>query len=338
MKRQQRTLCPAALLVWILIQSAFAATRYESADVPKGITPTGTVTSVIEVAERGAIDNLVVELDISFVWDEDLDVYLLAPDGTRVELFTDVGGFGAHFAQTILDDAAAVSISDGEAPFTGRYRPEGHLSDLIGIERQGTWKLEVTNDGEWFTGTLNAWAVILDAEAGEQSCSPPPEPINPDPPDSAVGVSTDTALSWRLGAGAATEFRFLAATGEQEPDPFTLFELQTSPAEAVPIDDNCGVYALDCSPEGELYGCDEYALWRLALGENGVSCTKIGDFRSTTDDSVLMTGLAFHPDGTLYGSTFDYLSYSSVIYTIDETTAFVSEVCRISVEEGFIWA
>jgi len=106
----------------------------------------------------------------------------------------------------------------------------------------------------------------------------------------------------------------------------------------VPIDDNCGVYALDCSPEGELYGCDEYALWRLALGENGVSCTKIGDFRSTTDDSVLMTGLAFHPDGTLYGSTFDYLSYSSVIYTIDETTAFVSEVCRISVEEGFIWA
>jgi len=338
MKRQQRTLCSAVLLLWILVQSAFATTRYESADVPKEIAPTGRVTSVIEVAKSGAINNLVVELDISFVWDEDLDVYLLAPDGTRVELFTDVGGFGANFAQTVLDDAAAVSISDGEAPFTGRYRPEGHLSDLIGMERQGIWKLEITNDGEWFTGTLNAWAVVLDGEAGGESCLPPPEPMNPDPADGATGVPTDIVLSWRLGAGAATAFRFLAATGEEEPDPFTLFELQTNPAAAVPLDDNCGVYALDFSPEGELYGCDEYALWKLTLGESGVSCAKIGDFRSTTDESVLMTGLAFHPDGTLYGSTFDYLSYTSVIYTIDEMTALVREVCRISVEEGFIWA
>lgn len=326
------------LAVCVVTPAALPATRHESADVPKEIAPTGTVTSILEVGESGPVNNVSVELDISFIWDEDLDVYLVAPDGTRVELFTDVGNGGAGFTQTVLDDAGTVSIGDGEAPFKGRYRPEGRLGDLVGTERQGAWKLEITNDGGWFIGMLNSWAITLDGDTEGESCPPPPEAMNPDPADGATGVPTDTVLSWRLGAGAPTTFRFLIATGEQEPDPFTLFELQPDLQEVTLIDQNCGVYALDFSPDGELYGCDEYALWKLGLDAEGVSCTKIGNFRSTTDDSVMMTGLAFHPDGTLYGSTFDFLTSTSVIYTIDETTAFVTEVCRIPMMGGFIWA
>jgi hypothetical protein len=106
----------------------------------------------------------------------------------------------------------------------------------------------------------------------------------------------------------------------------------------VRIDDNCGVYALDFSPTGELYGCSEYALWKLDIVDGQVLCTRIGDFRSATDDSVLMTGLAFHPEGTLYGSTFELITNTSVIYRIDKATAYVTEVCRLPIWNGIAWA
>ena len=71
------------------------------------------------------------------------------------------------------------------------------------------------------------------------------------------------------------------------------------------IDDTCGVYALDFSPAGELYASSEYTLWKLALTDEGVSCDEIGEFRLANGQRVLMTGLAFHPDGTPYGTSFE---------------------------------
>jgi len=328
----------AALVVYLGTPAADAATKHDSTDVPKGIVPGETTTSRIEVEEAGPLTSVTVELDISFLWDEDLDADLVAPDGSRVALFTHVGGIGANFTRTVFDDGAAVPIKNGQAPFTGRYKPEGNLGALAGKERQGTWKLEVTNDGDWFTGTLNSWALILDSEAGAVPCPPPPEPVTPDPLDDAVGVPLHTILSWHVRAAGPVAFRFLAATGEEGPDPFTIFELQTDPPRAVRIAGSGGVYALDFSPTGELYGCSEYALWKLTVVGDQVTCEKVGDFHSAVDDSVLMTGLAFHPDGTLHGSTFDLVSSSSVIFKIDEKTAFVTEVCRFSILEGLIWA
>lgn len=338
MRWQQAVLSLAAVgALSAMAASSFAATRYESFDVPKTIRKTGTTTSTIEIGEAGTVENLDVELDVAFLWDEDLDVYLVGPDGTAVELFTDVGGSGVNFSGTVLDDEAATSIRDGAAPFTGRYQPEGRLSDLTGTDRQGTWRLEIANDGGWFSGTLNSWALVLGRE-GEDVCPPPPEPANPGPSDGASGVSIEPTLVWGVGAGGRPAFRFLAATGEEGPEPFSLYELQTDPPQAVRIDDNCGVYALDFSPTGELYGCSEYALWKLDIVDGQVACTSIGDFRSATDDSVLMTGLAFHPEGVLYGSTFDLITNTSVIYRIDKATAYVTEVCRLPIFNGIAWA
>ena len=112
------------------------------------------------ISVSGAIASLRVKLNISHSFDADLDVYLIAPDGTRVELFTDVGGSGDGFTNTILDDAAGTAISQGTAPFTGSYRPEGKLSDFSGKSLRGTWKLEVTDDSAWDSGTLNSWSLL----------------------------------------------------------------------------------------------------------------------------------------------------------------------------------
>ena len=89
----------------------------------KKIPDRGTYTSSLTVSPTGNILDLNVRVNINHEWDEDLDVFLIAPDGTRTELFTDVGGMGVNFTNTVLDDEATTPITAGTAPFTGTYPP-----------------------------------------------------------------------------------------------------------------------------------------------------------------------------------------------------------------------
>ncbi|SIO26764.1 FG-GAP repeat-containing protein [Singulisphaera sp. GP187] len=130
-------------------------TKVENQNIPDQ----GTLTSSLNVAATGRILDLDVRVNINHSWDEDLDVTLIAPDGTRVELFTDVGLDGSNFTNTVLDDESATPITSGIAPFTGTYRPEGNLTALEGKNLAGTWKLEVNDDEYFFTGELLDWSI-----------------------------------------------------------------------------------------------------------------------------------------------------------------------------------
>ena len=144
-------------------------TTYTSVDAPTAIPDEGTMTSTLTVPDSMTIGDVNVEIDIAHNADQDLDVFLIAPDGTRVELFTDVGGNGDNFTSINLDDEAAVTISSGSAPFSGSFRPEGSLAALDGKEAQGTWTLEVTDDKRRNTGALNQWSL----QVGAKVASPP---------------------------------------------------------------------------------------------------------------------------------------------------------------------
>jgi subtilisin-like proprotein convertase family protein len=89
-----------------------------------------------------------------------LQIFLEAPDGTRVELIdpTPVAPItpltGQNFTNTVLDDQAAAIIT-GAGPFTGRFRPMAPLSTLNGRGANGTWKLivrDTASDGR--TGSI----------------------------------------------------------------------------------------------------------------------------------------------------------------------------------------
>ena len=140
-----------------------------------------------------------VTVNITHPFDADLDVFLVAPDGTRVELFTDVGGAGANFTNTVLDQQATATIATGTAPFTGRYRPEGNLDVLNGFsgaQVNGTWRLEIADDASADVGQLNSWTLELLTGTPEQAAT-----------SNALGnVSID------LPAGAA-DVRLAAASG-----------------------------------------------------------------------------------------------------------------------------
>jgi subtilisin family serine protease/subtilisin-like proprotein convertase family protein len=130
--------------------------------VVKNIPDAGKVTSAIVIADSRTILDLNVRVDITHGRDEDLDVFLITPWGTRIELFTDVGGSGKNFTNTILDDEAATAINAGTAPFNATYRPEGLLSAADGKNTSGTWTLEITDDKKGAPkGKLNSWSLTF---------------------------------------------------------------------------------------------------------------------------------------------------------------------------------
>src|SRR5262249_297808 len=115
-----------------------------------------------------------VLMNISFPYDPDVDIVLVAPDGTTVVLFNGTGQQGlpnqANFSNTLLTDAATTAtgaavqpISSAAPPYnsaSGALPPQLPLSALIGKSTQGTWTLRVTNHGSR-TGNLNNWTLTL---------------------------------------------------------------------------------------------------------------------------------------------------------------------------------
>jgi subtilisin-like proprotein convertase family protein len=145
-----------------VLNDASSTNELSSTAVPKEIKDLSTVTSKLAVTNlSGPITDVDVTLDITHGWDSDLAVYLIGPSGTRVELFTNVDAGGDDFTDTRLDDDAAMSIVEGNAPFTGRFRPEGLLSALDGGDPNGTWQLEIKDQVSDDEGWLNSWSITL---------------------------------------------------------------------------------------------------------------------------------------------------------------------------------
>lgn len=139
------------------ISNRFEYLAADSMEIPDD----DTITSILDIAERAVIVDLDVELDISHTFDGDLEVYLIAPDNTRVTLFSGIGNDGRDFSGTILDHEEQLPITDGSAPFSGRYHPEGNLSSFYGKDINGIWKLEVKDNSIGNTGKLNYWSLTV---------------------------------------------------------------------------------------------------------------------------------------------------------------------------------
>ncbi|MBI2433767.1 MAG: proprotein convertase P-domain-containing protein, partial [Candidatus Hydrogenedentes bacterium] len=134
-----------------------------STDVPKSIPDNNGigVNSVLTFPDSLIITDVNVKLNITHTWDADLAVMITPPGGSQRTLFTQVGGDGDNFNNTILDDEAATTITSGTAPFAGSFRPQNVLSAFDGLNAQGTWTLRVVDAFSEDTGTLNSWSVIV---------------------------------------------------------------------------------------------------------------------------------------------------------------------------------
>jgi subtilisin-like proprotein convertase family protein len=173
---------------------------YTSTDVPKTIPDRSTIRSTLTVPDSFSIYDLDVQLNITHTYVYDLSVRLIGPDGTDVWLFRGAGGSGDNFSGTILDDEAATSIFDGEAPYTGRYRPEELLRDFDDRNASGVWTLEVVDRNRKDTGTLHGWSIHFTREVAPAAplAMSLESPTAADPAGNSSTLQLDSATVDRL--------------------------------------------------------------------------------------------------------------------------------------------
>ncbi len=161
---------PFILLAQIGFGQTFSAAPAATIPNLTTITRTITVTGVGEIDCSYGLTQVCI--DISHNRDEDLDIYLIDPNGVLYQLTTDNGGFGDNYIVTCFDMTAGTNVTAGTAPFNGSYVPEGELGLVNnGQNADGVWTLQVTDDRSDTQGTLNSWSLTF---AATPNCGPTP--------------------------------------------------------------------------------------------------------------------------------------------------------------------
>jgi len=116
----------------------------------------GIANFTFEVPESfaGRIDDLEVRFSAQHTYVSDLDVTLTSPAETSITLFSQVGGFGEDFQDTLLDDEAAIAIASGSAPFASSFQPQDSLATFDEESAVGEWTLTVEDTAPLDAGTL----------------------------------------------------------------------------------------------------------------------------------------------------------------------------------------
>jgi len=120
------------------------------------------VTSALVIPAPGInIVDLTLRIDdLRHPYDGDLQITLVAPNGTTVLLVDRVGGSGNDFVGTHLNDALSLPlIKGGTAPFTGAFRPDNPLSTFRDIPSADTWTLKISDRAPRDEGALNGWSL-----------------------------------------------------------------------------------------------------------------------------------------------------------------------------------
>ncbi|WP_284652025.1 BNR-repeat neuraminidase N-terminal domain-containing protein [Flavobacterium terrisoli] len=135
--------------------------------------------AVAGIPAGATITKVEVKVNISHIFDADVEVNLKAPNGKIVNLFADQGSTGDNFTDTIItSDTSASAMSTGSAPFTGTFKADltaessliatgtfgGNytttFSDLFSISN-GTWTVTAYDDFANDTGILSNSSITI---------------------------------------------------------------------------------------------------------------------------------------------------------------------------------
>lgn len=119
------------------------------------IRDNATITSAINIADEGSLEDLKVNVNIGHTYRGDLVVKLVSPSGKEAVLTNKAGGSADNF---VLSDKS--------------------LTEFAGESIKGDWKLVVQDTATQDTGTLNSWGLSIKKKAGGGG-NPTPSPTTP---------------------------------------------------------------------------------------------------------------------------------------------------------------
>ena len=119
----------------------------------------GYTSSIIFISDVNTISSIEVLVNITHTYVSDLSLFLVSPDGTVFSLAENVGEgsqqeSGDNFTNTLFSEDSNISINNGSPPFTGSFRPNQPLDELIGKSAFGYWTLSIEDDYPNDTGEL----------------------------------------------------------------------------------------------------------------------------------------------------------------------------------------
>ena len=138
-----------------LTPAAASNQSFSTGNIATPIIDVATINIPVNVPDAGLISDVNARVRLNHTFDADLDISLLNPVGTQVNLSDDNGGAGDDYGSganscagtpTTFDDEAATAITAGAAPFAGAFSPEGSLATYDGSLTNGVWQLRVTDD------------------------------------------------------------------------------------------------------------------------------------------------------------------------------------------------
>jgi subtilisin-like proprotein convertase family protein len=120
------------------------------------------VTGLSSTTLNNALGLVEVCMNISHSYDSDLNVFLIAPDGTTINLFSGIGADGDNFSTTCLNQTAPTSINTASPPFNGTFKPQETLGNINNQQNgNGIWKLRIRDTYPQDEGTVNSWNITF---------------------------------------------------------------------------------------------------------------------------------------------------------------------------------
>ncbi|HEY1603438.1 MAG TPA: proprotein convertase P-domain-containing protein [Pirellulales bacterium] len=143
-------------------------------DDPQPITSQNTTTSDITISgQTSPISNVIVNLSLHYPNDGDLSITLTDPAGNLISLDNQVAT-GANMIDTTFADGAT-ALTNGVAPYTGSFQSSDLMATLNGDNANGVWQLQVTDEGQVSSGTLDGWNLVLTTGTTEPNTTTNPD-------------------------------------------------------------------------------------------------------------------------------------------------------------------
>jgi subtilisin-like proprotein convertase family protein len=123
------------------------------------LTVSGLVPSTIDTNNFGLET---VCMNFTHTYDADLEIRIIAPDGTSATLSSYNGGGGDDYLNTCFNSSASTNITQGAPPFTGTFIPQGQMGYVNNNQNgNGVWTLRIIDSYGGDYGTLTSWSLTF---------------------------------------------------------------------------------------------------------------------------------------------------------------------------------